>query len=561
MDNQTKMNTQAFLSALFRKLTISSDSQVNIDPETKIDIDSDSLVTIAGGFVSIIGAGSTLSMESAKLVIDNGGIMTLSNGQLVNAGDAIEIFGRDSSLYVSNGGELINSDSCSIIIDGGPLDIEDETFTNNDPIMYVGKEGMIEFLYDGYDLFSPSKLSTSTKNDYKTTDLLNGDICVAYNQGNTAVMTFFTGGVSVKRYGNIISEYVLAYPSDYDYHTRDAYFDENGDLMITVSLLEYDSDNIDIIVALIAKYKNENLIETVDFKDVIISTYNDTVVAYEKLISKIRDEMWPTWENITTVQAEVYNYAPSHFEYKFVSEPDLFQNPVQLKHNVDIHTISLHSEAIFFSMYYEYDKNIAWGSAVCDLFGPTDFINDTSDWTQVSIFVDRSYIFNKANGLSKVKDEQYYYADFSSKKNKEFTLISSDSDPHKIYSITTADQTVKLDYDFKEEFETVIEYPDPASGLSIKTYYSYQTGVYRVFLLHDDWSMDLTTLFSNGGFSQFTNPLMAVSNSKIYIYLFGVIYEVDKETNTYKQIKYAGLYNTNIPIVTLTNTKLGQILD
>jgi len=302
-----KVNTQTLLSALFGKLTISSDSEVNIDPDAEINIDSDSLVTIDGGTLSISGADSALTMESAKIIIENGGGVTLTEGQLVNYGDTIEVNGADSSLIISEG-ELINSDSCSIIINGGPLDIEGENFTNNDHVMYVPEEkieGFIKFdvsagkyklcgLTEGFPTLIEQQI------DYAD---WNGGWLV-YNQNHFAFMYFETGRVRIRDYtSGAVVETTIVLPDSVLPQAKDAYFDDNGDLNWAVLL-----KNDDLTICKIIVGKNGDVISTTDFANDIQNTKSNYV---NDVITDINAKMlnYSYYQNNTITFGSTYNFS------------------------------------------------------------------------------------------------------------------------------------------------------------------------------------------------------------------------------------------------------------
>jgi hypothetical protein len=169
-DGVYKVNTKALLSVFFKNLTISSSSEVAIEPEMDFNIDSDSLISIDGN-LTIIGSSSALVIDSGSIIIENGGTVTLTDSKLLNYGDTIEVIGDDSFLTLAKEGQLINSDSCSIIINGGPLDIEGETFTNNDPVMYVPDKHIIIAACDDNSIFA--MYDSALKNDIKELFTLN----------------------------------------------------------------------------------------------------------------------------------------------------------------------------------------------------------------------------------------------------------------------------------------------------------------------------------------------------------------------------------------------------
>lgn len=320
MDNQTKVNTNAFISALFKNLTISSDSIVNIDLEAEVNIDSDSLVTIDGGTLSISGSDSTLSMESAKLSIENGGVVTLTGGQLVNYGDSMEVIGSDSSLTISEGGELINSDSCSIIINGGPLVIDNETFTNNDPIMYVpsvyieicnGLLRVVTISTTGKKIIKDdvtiSKIDDSCKFVY---DKINFAI-IKQTNSTTMNITTLQDSILVSRDVQIINSpiYFNAEMRDGDLYWWYFQFD-------VASFSNYPKDQENRSDCIFATYKNFDVISKTNIGSAIdasINNFNEhganilENVPYESLIQQYTNQFTTVNATQNCVQTYAYN--------------------------------------------------------------------------------------------------------------------------------------------------------------------------------------------------------------------------------------------------------------
>ncbi len=94
LDNQSKVNTQVFISAIFKKLTISSNSRVNIDPEAEVDIDSESLLSVDGK-LSISGSGSSVKVENGLILTIEDAIMAVENEVAITISQADKDIGSD----------------------------------------------------------------------------------------------------------------------------------------------------------------------------------------------------------------------------------------------------------------------------------------------------------------------------------------------------------------------------------------------------------------------------------------------------------------------------------